>query len=67
MNIDLAPFLAAIIDMEGGEYRIPYSTLRGQTGDKALSLDLEDDGATLVMRLVDINDVELEDDGTADA
>jgi hypothetical protein len=69
MNIDIAPFLAAVIDLEGGTYRIPYAVLQAQTGEKALALDFEDDGATLVLRLIDAKDVPEEDDsvGTADA
>lgn len=63
MTIDLAPLLAAIVDIEGGEYRIPYATLRAQQGAKALALDPEDDGATLVIRVVDIVE---DDNGTPD-
>lgn len=62
MNVDLAPFLAAIIDMEGGEYRIPYATIRAQQGEKVVSLYLEDDGATIVLRLLDAKDVVIDDD-----
>lgn len=53
MTIELGPFLAAIIEQEGGTYRIPYATLVNQDGIKALTIDLEDDGATLVLGLVD--------------
>jgi hypothetical protein len=66
MNIDLAPFLAAIVDMEGGSYRIPYATLRSQQGEKVIALDLEDDGATIVLRLVDAEEVEIDESATDD-
>ena len=52
-QIDLAPFLAAIIEESGGEIRIPYDVFTNQTGDKAIAIDIEDDGMTLVMRMVD--------------
>jgi len=52
-QIDLAPFLAAIIEEMGGEARIPYDTFRDQTGGKAIAIDLEDDGATIVLRLTE--------------
>ncbi|QNN99165.1 hypothetical protein SEA_FAUST_62 [Streptomyces phage Faust] len=52
-QIDLGPFLAAIVEQAGGEVRIPYDVFAAQVGDKALAIDIEDDGATLVLRVVD--------------
>ncbi|AZU97140.1 hypothetical protein SEA_FORREST_63 [Streptomyces phage Forrest] len=52
-QIDLAPFLAAAVEEAGGEIRIPYDVFRSQVGEKALAIDIEDDGATLVLRVVD--------------
>ena len=54
MTIELGPFLAVIIEQEGGVYRIPYATLVAQDGDKVLTIDLEDDGATIALRIVDV-------------
>ncbi|XAO35256.1 hypothetical protein SEA_FRANCOB_60 [Streptomyces phage Francob] len=52
-QIDLAPFLAAAVEEAGGEIRIPYDVFRSQVGEKALAIDIEDEGATLVLRVVD--------------
>jgi hypothetical protein len=52
-QIDLAPFLAAAVEEAGGEIRIPYDVFKSQVGEKALAIDIEDDGATLVLRVVD--------------
>lgn len=54
-EIDLAPFLAAIVEMAGGEIRIPYDTLVNvlKDGDRAIAFDLEDEGMTMVLRMVD--------------
>lgn len=52
-QIDLAPFLASVIDEAGGEVRIPYDVFKNQTGTKAIAIDIEDEGATLVLRVVD--------------
>jgi hypothetical protein len=52
-QIDLGPFIAAIVEESGGEVRIPYDVFKNQVGDKALAIDIEDDGATLVLRVVD--------------
>ncbi|QWT29952.1 hypothetical protein SEA_TUNATARTARE_60 [Streptomyces phage TunaTartare] len=52
-QIDLGPFLAAIVEEAGGEVKIPYDVFKNQVGDKALAIDIEDDGATLVLRVVD--------------
>lgn len=52
-QIDLAPFLAAIVEESGGEVRIPFDVFTNQTGDRAIAIDIEDDGMTLVLRLVD--------------
>jgi hypothetical protein len=56
MEMDLSVFLAAVIENAGGEVRVPYDTFVAlQQGEpKALSLDLEDDGATLVFRVGDV-------------
>lgn len=52
-QIDLAPFLAALVEEAGGEVKIPYGVFANQTGDRAIAIDIEDDGMTLVLRLVD--------------
>lgn len=57
MNVDLAPFLAAIIEEAGGEVLIPYGTLLAQSGDKSLTIDLVDDGHTLRLGLIDVKDI----------
>jgi len=67
LNVDLTQFLAAIIDVQGGEVRIPYSFFAEEHPDKVMMIDLEDDGATIVLRLRDASEVNLDDsDGTAD-
>lgn len=57
LKIELAPLLAGIVDSQGGEVRIPFATFVGQTGEKALTLDLEEDGAVIVVRLIDVEDI----------
>lgn len=57
MNVDLAPFLAAIIEESGGEVLIPYDTLTQQKGEKNITIDLIDDGATLRLGLIDTKDI----------
>jgi len=52
-HIDLGPFLAAIVEEAGGEIKVSYDAFRNQSQDRVLSIDLEDDGATLVFRMVD--------------
>lgn len=52
-QIDLAPFLAAMIDQLGGEVKVPYDVFKNQTGSKAIAIDIEDDGATIVLSLVE--------------
>ena len=52
-QIDLAPFFAAAVVEAGGEIRIPYTVFAEQTGERALAIDIEDEGATLVVRVVD--------------
>lgn len=52
-QIDLGPFLAAIVEESGGEVKIPYDVFKKQVGTKAISIDIEDDGQTLVLRVVD--------------
>lgn len=66
MDVDLAQFLAAIIDVEGGEYRLPYASLVKNREGMGLALDIEDDGETLVLRLVDMEGIEFDDDDSAD-
>lgn len=56
MELDLSVFLAAVVDNAGGEIRLPFSTFAEyQLGEspKALSFDIEDDGATLVIGLTE--------------
>jgi hypothetical protein len=52
-EIDLAPFMAAVIDGAGGEIRIPYESFTQQRGERAITIDLEEDGATIVLRLTE--------------
>ena len=52
-QIDLGPFLAAIVEESGGEVKIPYDVFKNQVGDKAIAIDIEDDGMTIVLRVVD--------------
>lgn len=52
-QIDLAPFLAAVIDEVGGEVRIPYDSFKNSVGHKAIAIDIEDDGATIKLSLVE--------------
>lgn len=52
-QIDLGPFLAAVVENAGGEIRLPYGTLVQKKGDRSLIIDIEDDGATIVLRMAD--------------
>lgn len=52
-EIDLGPFLAAIVEDAGGEVRIPYSVFANERKSRAIAIDIEDDGMTVVLRLVD--------------
>ncbi len=52
-QIDLAPFLAAVVDQAGGEIKIPYDVFKNQVGDRALAIDIEDEGATIVLSMVE--------------
>lgn len=52
-QIDLGPFLAAVVELAGGEVRIPYDVFHNQVGEKAIAIDIEDDGATVVLSVVD--------------
>lgn len=52
-QIDLGPFLAAIVDELGGEVRISYDVFKNQVGSRAIAIDIEDEGATLILRIVD--------------
>jgi hypothetical protein len=56
-QIDLGPFLAAIIENAGGEIRIPYGILNQQNGDRAIAIDIEDEGMTLVLSIVNGEDI----------
>jgi hypothetical protein len=57
MQVDLAAFLAAVIDEAGGELLIPYATFLAQNGEKALTIDLIDDGQTIKLGLMDVKDI----------
>lgn len=57
MKVDLATFLAAIIDEAGGEVLIPYDAYLSQHGDKNIIIDLIDDGHTLKLGLIDTKDI----------
>jgi hypothetical protein len=50
-QIDLAPFLAAIIEQAGGEIRLSYSKISEQDGLRAITIDMDEDGDTLVFSL----------------
>lgn len=52
-EIDLGPFLLAVIEEAGGEIRVPYDTFREQVAPKALAIDIEDEGATIVLRVAE--------------
>lgn len=52
-QIDLGPFLAAIVEQAGGQVKIAYDVFKNQVGDKAIAIDIEDDGATLVLSIVE--------------
>lgn len=57
MKVDLATFLAAIIDEAGGEVLIPYGTYLAQNGEKNITIDLVDDGQTIKLGLIDVKDI----------
>lgn len=57
MKVDLATFLAAIIDEAGGEVLIPYGTYLSQNGEKNITIDLIDDGQTIKLGLIDVKDI----------
>ena len=57
MQIDMAQFVAAIVDQQGGEVRISYDAFKNQTGDRALTIDFEEDGAVMVLRLIGVEDI----------
>jgi hypothetical protein len=50
-EVDLSQFMAAIIEAMGGEVRIPYDSL--QSDAKGIAIDFEEDGAILVLSLVE--------------
>lgn len=53
-EIDLAPFIAAMIENAGGEVRLPFGLFADRPeNDRAIAIDIEDDGATIVLSLVD--------------
>lgn len=56
MEIDLSVFLAAVIAEAGGEIRLPFPTfaeIQNGAVQRAVTLDLVDDGATFVLGLTD--------------
>jgi hypothetical protein len=53
----MAQFLAAFIEESGGEIRLAFDTIKDQTGDRAITLDFEDEGATIVLRVIDTKDI----------
>lgn len=57
VQIDPVQFLVAIIDSQDCEVRVPYAVFAEQKGEKVLTIDFEDDGATIVLRLLDKEDV----------
>jgi hypothetical protein len=57
MQVDLAAFLAAFIDEAGGEVFIPYATFLAQTGEKAITIDLVDDGQNIRLGLTNVKDI----------
>lgn len=62
MNVDISQFLAAVIDAAGGKIDIAYDTFVAQTGEKAITIDLVEDGKIIRLGLVDTTDVEFEDE-----
>ncbi len=52
-QIDLGPFLMAAIDEAGGTIRIPYDAFQRQVAPRAIAFDIEDDGATISMSIVE--------------
>lgn len=56
LTFDPMPFLVAIIECQE-EVRIPVHTIITDKGEKAMTLDFEDDGATVVLRLIDAEEV----------
>lgn len=56
MELDLSVFLAAVVENAGGEIRLPFDTFAEfQTGtvEKALTFDIVDEGATILIGLTD--------------
>lgn len=62
MQVDLASFLAAIIENAGGEVQIPYELWRNQHGDKNIAIDVINDGHTFSLKLIDTKDVKYDDE-----
>lgn len=53
MEMDLSAFMAAMIENAGGEIRVPMSVYYDATSEaKAMTIDIEDDGQTIVFGLV---------------
>ncbi len=50
-EVDLSQFLAAVIEAQGGQVRIPYDALHSDA--KGIAIDFEKDGADLVLSLVE--------------
>lgn len=53
MEMDLSAFMAAMIENAGGEIRVPMSVYYDATAEaKAMTIDIDDDGQTIVFGLV---------------
>lgn len=52
-QIDLSILMAAMIDNEGGSYALPFSVYyeTGQTTGLGITMDLTDDGSTILLGL----------------
>lgn len=61
-TVDIAPFLAAVIEEFGGAIKIPYASVFNEREQNvALAVDIEDDGASLVLRLVNMDEVDFDE------
>ncbi len=66
MEVDLAVFLAAILENEGGKYVLPieaFETVMGGQDNRAIAFDPTDGGKTITFSLVDASEVPQEDAG----
>lgn len=59
-QIDLTGVLAAVIESEGGEYPLSYETFQEVINmqNKAIAFTLSEDGATILLTLVDLEDTD---------